>query len=72
MKCANQIELKPCPFCGSRNVKISEDDTDHARWVFCTECQCDGPCIDYKIAKECSKVESLRIVVDGWNLRSGN
>jgi len=35
-------ELKPCPFCGSENVKVVRDDDD---WEFvrCRECLACGP-----------------------------
>jgi hypothetical protein len=62
--------LKPCPFCWSKAVCISEDDTGCARWVFCTECECDGPCIDYRL--KYTREQALVFVVNAWNQRSGN
>jgi Lar family restriction alleviation protein len=35
----------PCPFCGSSDIYVSEDDTGRARWVSCNICQCDGPLV---------------------------
>lgn len=33
-------QLKPCPFCGSKNVKVHGYDKF---WVECEECNCEGP-----------------------------
>lgn len=34
------MEIKPCPFCGSENVKYRS----LAGRVFCKDCQARGPC----------------------------
>ena len=34
-----KLKLKPCPFCGSKDVKISGNETDH----YCVEC-CNDVC----------------------------
>jgi Lar family restriction alleviation protein len=62
---------KQCPFCGSTAVHISEDDTGHARWVMCEDCECDGPPIQVSFAKRCTKEQALEFVVNAWNKRSG-
>ena len=31
-------ELKPCPFCGSENVKAFTDDIQALSWVECLSC----------------------------------
>lgn len=60
--------LKPCPFCGSENVEVHEDDKGFASYVWCFECGADGPPIDYKFSG--TKEESLKIVTDQWNKRA--
>jgi Lar family restriction alleviation protein len=74
LRCGDEMTepLKPCPFCGSTAVCISEDDTGHARWVFCEDCECDGPPIDYRIASDCTLLESFEIIVNAWNKRAGS
>jgi len=60
--------LKPCPFCGNAQPEISEDDNGFARWVFCPECEADGPPIDYRWHG--TKDEARNIVVGQWNNRT--
>jgi Lar family restriction alleviation protein len=33
-------ELKPCPFCGSKNIEITGRDKC---WIRCNNCGCEGP-----------------------------
>lgn len=44
---SDELELKPCPFCGSKNVEISEEKymyTDEEYTVvICQECRSTGP-----------------------------
>ena len=61
---------KPCPFCGSTAIHVSEDDTGHARWVFCEDCECDGPCIDHR--RKHSREEAMEFVVNAWNRRAAD
>ena len=62
-------EVKPCPFCGSTALHISEDDKGQARWVFCENCECDGPPVPHDL--ECSREEALDFILNAWNKRSG-
>lgn len=43
-------ELKPCPFCGSKNVSVDQSQrktslftSETDAWVYCSDCLCDGP-----------------------------
>jgi Lar family restriction alleviation protein len=39
-------ELKPCPFCGCRNVYPVGPSLGHSSWrVFCDDCHAEGPSI---------------------------
>lgn len=54
-------ELKPCPFCGSENLKAygySQHEADHA-YCYCEDCNTVGP----------SK-SVLRKAIEAWNKRS--
>ena len=37
----DKIELKPCPFCGSKEVYLDKPDT-HCFYVFCANCGVNG------------------------------
>lgn len=60
--------LRSCPFCGHTQPRISEDDLGFARWVYCPECEADGPPINYRWHG--TKEESRLIVVGQWNGRT--
>lgn len=34
-------ELKPCPFCGGREISVKHDDGIH--WLRCDTCEATGP-----------------------------
>lgn len=36
-------ELKPCPFCGSTNVHMSDGEKDWMQYVYCEDCNAIGP-----------------------------
>lgn len=60
--------LAPCPFCGGKNLFVNHNqDRDIPRWISCTDCEADGPPIDYRFSGE--KLEALKIVADNWNRR---
>lgn len=52
----NEIELKPCPFCGGEARFAGGEVFD---WVSCTSCRAESRC-------ECSKVEAA----EAWNRRA--
>lgn len=48
-------ELKPCPFCGSKDILESGYQVN---WITCLNCECDGPL-------EKTKQEAIK----AWNKR---
>ena len=62
------IELKPCPFCGSENVKIYSY-SDGGICVKCLDCYCQTQTrCDYNIV-EAEKQSAYETVVEAWNRR---
>ena len=53
------VEIKPCPFCGQAEPKLSEDES----YVKCPTCHADGPIL--------SSVESHAQAIAAWNRRAG-
>lgn len=53
--------LKPCPFCGSKNVKVWGVE---GFWVECEECNCKGP---YPLSMLHDDVDSA---IAAWNRRA--
>lgn len=44
-------ELKPCPFCGSENAGVKEDDENSGMiWIICRDCGSMGEW-DYSVKK---------------------
>lgn len=40
----DEIELKPCPFCGGTDLSIETFELDNTiQYVLCGDCQCEGP-----------------------------
>lgn len=38
------MELRPCPFCGSTNLRLAEPfQPDNVWWVLCPNCWAGGP-----------------------------
>ena len=56
-------ELKPCPFCGSTDIKL-HDEISHAVW--CQECFAEVPSIDIESA---IKLWHTRPIEDALNAR---
>lgn len=54
-------ELKPCPFCGSKDLSdyTDEDHDGMPGFVRCESCGADGPCLAPTAAK----------AVEAWNTR---
>ena len=64
----NNIELKPCPFCGSKDVKIYSY-SDGGICVKCLDCYCQTQtCSDYNIVGA-KKQSAYETVVEAWNRR---
>lgn len=60
------IELKPCPFCGSRSVGLWLGPAPH---VTCVRCGADGPAFERESSSECAELlqdTALR----AWNERT--
>lgn len=51
----NKIELKPCPFCGSKNVSINGLSIS---WIECNECE-----------METKQYETREEAIKSWNTR---
>lgn len=70
MSDTSDIKLKPCPFCGSQNVRLSViEDTPHS-YVTCNSCRISVEIKnDMKIHKD--KLNTLkRVVAKIWNTRN--
>ena len=74
-----QPELKPCPFCGSKEISIEyykETEDDAPYWQICCD-MCgtmSGKCfIDYEYINQAHRayLEAAEKVVDRWNNRKG-
>ena len=65
------IELKPCPFCGSDNLELVHGDGDErvaeSAWVDCDSCKAEGP---FKLVYPLDADQSARLAVDAWNTRT--
>lgn len=61
----NKIKLKPCPFCGSKNIKLY-----HTECEVNGECQNCGASSGYRIfwGKKPTKEEAA----EAWNRRADN
>jgi|GEM_PF-3046185 len=44
-------DLRPCPFCGNKDVTVQNFDGDAYYYVYCKECGARGP--------ECNKLEMV-------------
>lgn len=55
MKARKSSDLKPCPFCGSKNVEVRNWPTGwgcYDRWKYavgCLNCQADGPLVRFAV-----------------------
>lgn len=70
------MKLKPCPFCGSQNIKIEEafydiwpKCTDDSRKVVCMNCFASGPIKNLSDVTGDSNIEEA--AAKAWNRRDG-
>ena len=63
----NEIELKPCPFCGSKAVIHIENGIR----VICTECGATSKCLVDGYSQGRPTGGALKAVVEAWNRRAG-
>lgn len=56
---SEEIELKPCPFCGAK-VDFYEGDMDNFDYILCTEC---GFCMTSE------NLDSVDELINDWNRR---
>lgn len=63
-----KIELKPCPFCGcyDRRVSIRRMGSKGYR-VVCSKCGSMGPHVN--IVDFCTKLEAQESAIERWNRR---
>jgi Lar family restriction alleviation protein len=55
------MKLKPCPFCGSKEIEV--DDDGYYEWVICADCYSST-------GKETWIVNGIHSeAIDAWNLR---
>lgn len=58
----NEDVLKPCPFCGSHDVRWDGPDM---KWLACAECNCEGPTYHLSVGDDTPKG-----VIQLWNMRA--
>lgn len=63
-------ELKPCPFCGSKNVELRAGVMFNGA-VHCNECSADVVFDAVRMIAE-GDYDWKTAVTDGWNRRTGN
>ena len=66
----SELKLKPCPFCGSSNLKLytKEDDGGYNGFVRCMSCDALlGEFVNYVLKEECEAG-----IADLWNKRTGD
>ena len=59
-----EIELKPCPFCGGKGVEILEDENKYLYYRYMAQCQKCGA--NAKLSR--TKEEARK----AWNRRADN
>ena len=59
-----KIKIKPCPFCGSKNVQL-EPNNSAAAWVLCNFCESMGPTVRYPVAGSRRLTQKKAIIL--WN-----
>lgn len=52
---------KPCPFCGSRNLSISQ----RSNYVHCETCEGDGPVVEHYPSRD-----AWIFAINRWNERA--
>ena len=58
-------ELRPCPFCKSKNLRLSlKRKWQWPRWIICEDCGADGPLVG------CSDNDANEAII-AWNTRKG-
>lgn len=63
-------ELKPCPFCGDKNVKLRKFKTDKYR-ILCSNCGATGSSFT-QYSWESSSIQARNRAITGWNRRYDN
>lgn len=69
-------DLKPCPFCGSKNVnaEVFKETESYDAFVECDECDARGPLeIRFWIGVEGTKEEreqAIAAAIEAWNKRA--
>ena len=72
----SEIKLKPCPFCGSSDVKsCPEGEYDDGKpwpvyYVHCDGCGCDGPIVSVRWEHDASPEAARNASIDMWNWRA--
>ena len=62
------IKLRPCPFCGSKDVR--QQESLFIAYVFCKSCRAEGPIVHIN---QLSRGQSLEAkAVELWNKRASD
>lgn len=59
---SENVELKPCPFCGSKNVRVAENRMDYLFIGYSVHC--DGCGVETSYTKDKDKA------IEAWNRRA--
>lgn len=62
------MKIKPCPFCGSENLKLPERQSQ-VLWVECFDCESNGPLYQIPYATKQQFEISESLAIDLWNSR---
>ena len=57
----DELDLKPCPFCGSEHIALYSNDAEQLYSIECEDCGC-GTCCHLEAG----------IAADVWNMRVGH
>ena len=67
----NEEELKPCPFCGSTEVKVFSF-SDGGICVKCLDCYCQTAVMNDFCIMDAKKKSAFERITEAWNRRVDN